>query len=351
MTAHVVHGGVTPAELAEAAAHGLSLCDLSASLNPYGPHPRVAAAASNAAIWRYPEAAAESVRAAYASSRGLDVSQVLAGNGSSELIYLVAAAFARGETCIVVSPTFGEYAAATRAAGSAVDEFHWFDPGTAIPGVDALVERIHRLRPTLTFLCNPNNPTGHLVSAAEIERLTQAAAGNGGRLVVDEAYMDFAWPEDASVGPASARLVVGSLTKLHAIPGLRAGFLLGSPDDIGEVARRQPPWSLSAPASAAVLQALDEPEFARESQRKVAATRAILSEALTAAGFAVSRSHANFLLVEVGAAPAFRSCLLVRGFVVRDCTSFGLPSHIRIAIPHEDHVAGLIAAIKEVRLR
>jgi len=345
MNARVVHGGVTPAELAFARNAGIELVDLSANLNPYGPHPEVVRAAAEAIVSRYPEPDARTVRGAYAARSGLSVDQVLAGNGSSELIYLVARALGRGR-CMVAGPTFGEYAAAARAARLEVHEVRWFEPGRRA-GIRDLERQVREFEPTLVFLCNPNNPTGALVMASEIERLTAAVVRGGGRLVVDEAYMDFAWPENESVPPAPGRLVLKSLTKLHAIPGLRAGFLFGEPEDIEAVAAQQPPWSVSAPASAAVLRALQEHEFEHESRVAIAETRAQLVDALTRAGVDVAPSLANFLLIRVGDAATARTRLLGRGFVVRDCTSFGLPGHIRIAIPHVRHLEPLVVALKE----
>lgn len=247
---------------------------------------------------------------------------------------------------MVVGPTFGEYAAAATAAGMELVEARWFDPGRRATIAD-LDRQVREFEPALTFLCNPNNPTGALVPAADVERLTAAVRRGSGWLVVDEAYMDFAWPEDQSVGPAPGRLVLRSLTKLHAIPGLRAGFLLGERGDVEAVAAQQPPWSLSAPASAAVLRALQEPDFERKSRLAIADTRAQLCDALTEAGFEVAPSLANFVLVRVGDAAATRARMLARGFVLRDCTSFGLPGHVRIAIPHARDLEPLLAAMKE----
>lgn len=344
----VTHGGVSEAERAALAARGITVVDLSASLNPYGPHPAVLAAARCAPADRYPEPGAVTLRAAYAASVGLDTPNVIAGNGSSELLYLAARAFARpGDRCLVFGPTFGEYRAAAIASGLHVHE-HAASLAEQPPFQD-LLTAIDGHRPALVFLCNPNNPTGWLFDRRQIGVLTEAVRGARGLLVVDEAYMDFAWPRDEHVLPATGRLIVRSLTKLHAIPGLRLGFALGQPAEVSALSALQPPWAVSAPAAAAGLQALTEAGFARESRELVAQGRGELAVALRAAGFAVAASHANFLLVEVGFAAPFRARLLDHGFAVRDCTSFGLPGHIRVAIPRRELVAPLAAAMEASR--
>jgi histidinol-phosphate aminotransferase len=346
MSGRVVHGGVTPEELAAAVAGGRRLVDLSASLNPYGPHPSVVAAARAAAFERYPEPDAGRLRRAWAAKFGVASAQVLAGNGTSELIYLLCRAFGQGGRCLVFGPTFGEYAAAANAAGMRVFEapHPGGRAGAAEPG-----RVVGEVGPRLVFLCNPNNPTGQLCTRVEVEQLRRAAVASGGRLVVDEAYMPFAWPEAEGATPGRGLLVLRSLTKLHAVPGLRLGFLLGEPGDIAAVEEHQAPWSVSAPAAAAGMAALELDDFCGESARRVAATRARLFDALEAAGFDVQPSLANFLLVTVGDARRFRAGMLERGYVVRDCGSFGMPDRVRIAIPHEAEADAVVAAMEEVR--
>jgi L-threonine-O-3-phosphate decarboxylase len=335
--AKVVHGGVTDSEIAAARARGLDPVDLSASLNPYGPHPSVVKAAQEATFARYPEADAHTLRACYAASAGVEPACVLAGNGSTELFYLITrAAAATGSTALILGPTFGEYRAAVEAAGMEHVEWRATPPRFA-PLLDEWSECIARSKPRLVFFCNPNNPTGAILARDQVERLHTQVRDHGGTLVVDEAYMDFAWPEEQGMQqPRPGLAVVRSLTKLHAIPGLRLGFLLAEPDFIAEAERHQPSWSVSAPATAAGMQALRQASFALESRQRVAESRDRLKRTLTAAGLAMGPSMANFLLIEAGNGARARAALLERSWVVRDCASFGLPGHIRVSIPRDD---------------
>lgn len=207
------------------------------------------------------------------------------------------------------SRTTGEgivMAAGAKAAGMSV--FEASHPGGRA-GAAEPARVIEEVGPSLVFLCNPNNPTGQLCTREEVERLGQAVAAGGGRLVEDEAYMPFAWPEEEAATPGGGLMVLRSLTKLHAVPGLRLGFLLGDRADVAAVEAQQPPWSVSAPAAAAGFAALDLDDFCRESVQRVAATRARLLDALEAASFAVKPSLGNFLMVEVGDGGGFvRRC-------------------------------------------
>ena len=158
MTA-IVHGGLRDSERAAMAAAGITPIDLSASLNPYGPHPAVIAAARAAEVDRYPDPRALPLREAYAARLGVPVECVLAGNGSSELIFLAMAVLAAGEDgpgrVLIAGPTFGEYSPAAKAAGARTLEVRAGAPAFAVP-VDEIVARIEAERPRVTVVCNPN---------------------------------------------------------------------------------------------------------------------------------------------------------------------------------------------------
>lgn len=344
----VVHGGLRDHERAAMVAAGITPIDLSASLNPYGPHPAVLAAARAAEVDRYPDPRALPLREAYAGRYALSPAEVLAGNGSSELIFLAMAALAApGAAVLIAGPTFGEYAPAVAAAGATPIEVR-AEPPAFDPPLAELLTAITARRPAATIVCNPNNPTGRAIPREGIDALTLAMAEAGGTLVVDEAYVDFA-ADGTSVPPSPHRLILRTLTKLHAIPGLRVGTALGPADVIAAMEHRQPPWPVSAPAIAASLQALREHAFAAESIAAIRAARTTLAAGLCALEVPVPVSDANFVLAPVGNGAAFRARLLGSGFVVRDCASFGLPGCVRVAIPRAEQVAPLLAAIERAR--
>jgi threonine-phosphate decarboxylase len=346
----VIHGGATPAEREGVRRRGLDLVDLSASLNPYGPHPAVVAAARSAAVDRYPEQDAATLIAAYASEIGVPPKCVLAGNGSSELIYLAVRAFGRpGCPAVILGPTFGEYARAASAATVVPHTIRAIEPAFD-PPVDALLAVIAAAASPVVFICNPNNPTGRLLAPGIIETIASATGRAGGFLVLDEAYLPFTGTSSVRTHLFHSSLfTLHSSTKLHAIAGLRLGFAVGDPAHIARVRALQPPWAVSAPAIAAGLAALAERDWARSCVERMAATRGALAERLACIGLPALPSSANFLLVDVEDAAAFRRQLLERGFAVRDCSSFGLPRFVRIAVPHEEHLSRLCEAVERCR--
>jgi histidinol-phosphate/aromatic aminotransferase/cobyric acid decarboxylase-like protein len=338
----VFHGGVQPEELRALGLDPSGVVDLSANLHPAGPDAAVLAAARTAAIDRYPPADAGPLREAIARSSGLDPACVLVTPGATAAIHLLARAFLHeGDRCAILGPTFGEYAAAARAVGASPIEVHAMPPAFDPPAEDKRIEGA-----ALTVLCNPNNPTGRYLGRNEVERL----AARSRLLVLDVAYADFVrdvWDADALVHEHSVA-VVHSMTKLHAIPGLRLGYIVATPEVITRIGALQPSWSVDAASHAAGLVAVEQREARRAALATLPGTRDRIRAACEQVGWGVVPGQANFLLVRPGHGAATRLALLRLGFAVRDCASFGLPEWMRIAVPAEAHADALIDAIARV---
>lgn len=337
----VVHGGADDAELA---AHGLQaedVLDLSANLHPDGPHPMVIEAARTARLDRYPHAEAQPLREAIAAAYHLDPATVLAVPGGTAAIHLVARALLQpDERALVIAPAFGEYAAAVRSAGASVVEVRTSPPDFSL-SIEALPEA------AVTFLCVPDNPTGRDVTRAEVERVV---AATGGTVVLDAAYEPFveraAFASDLARGNANV-VAVHSMTKLHAIPGLRLGFIVASPPLIARASALQHSWALDAPSIAAGSVAARQHEERRAALGVMRETREWLRARWAGEGLAVAPGATNFLLVQVGDAARVRAALFALRIVVRDASSFGLPEWVRVAVPpteRREEVANAVIA-------
>lgn len=349
----VVHGGMREEELRALGLDPAAVVDLSANLHPAGPDRAVVAAARSARLDRYPPPDAGPLRGAIAAASHLDPSMVLVTPGATAAIHLIARAVLRpGDAAAILGPTFGEYAAAVAAAGGHGVELQAAPPDFVPPIEDAAIHDA-----TLTFLCQPNNPTGVYLDRSEVGRLILRAGEGDGRerlLVVDAAYNDFveeAWDPDDLVREGRPVLVVHSMTKLHAIPGLRLGYVVGAPALIARLAALQPSWSVDAASLAAGLVAVGQREARIAALAETWKIRERLREVCESLGFDVARGRANFLLIRTDDAAVTRRALLDHGFLVRDCASFGLPEWIRIAVPSPDHAAALEAALRALASR
>jgi histidinol-phosphate aminotransferase len=337
--APTIHGGAPSAAGA--------LLDFSVSTNPLGPSPRARAAAARAAIGRYPERDSATLRRALGATLGLAPEQIVIGNGSVELMWLLALCYLRSsDRALVAGPTFAEYARAAHLLGARVTEIAASAEDHFRPSVDQLCRAAQDERPRLVFLCNPNNPTGVYLDRVSLERLLAATPG---LLVLDEAYVGFvADPWDVRPLLAHPRLVVvRSMTKDHGLPGLRLGYALAAPQVASTLRSAQPPWSVNAVAQAAGLAALEEPDHAARGRALAREATALLATGLSGLGFDPLPTAANFLLVEVGDAASVCAELVARGIYVRDCTSFGLPRHIRISARPLDECTALLDAARD----
>ena len=327
----VAHGSVSAAELREFGLRPDQVLDFSVNTNPLGPAPVVLEAIRQADWTRYPGDDEAPLRLGLARQARVDPSQVALGNGSAELMWLVCLAVLRPGDCVsLLGPTFGEYARVARAVGAELVETSELQPAR------------------LGFVCNPNNPTGTYLDRAEVEAML---ADDPRRvLVLDEAYVGFledAWRSEPLLGAYPNLVLLRSLTKDHAVPGLRLGYLLAAADLVRAIEAVRPPWSVNAGALRAGLAALSPEAAAHLSRARalVATARRLLSDGFAERGYPVTPSRANFVLVDVGDARAFRRSLLPRGLVVRDCTSFGLPEHVRIACRLPDECQRLLDAL------
>ena len=349
--ARPVHGGLNGTELHALGLRAAEVLDFSASINPLGVSPAVTEALRHLDLAAYPDPECGELRDVLADHVALEPERILVGNGATELIHLLARALLRtGESAAVFSPTFGEFEAACRLQGVAPVHLAPAEQRTFRWDLPAAVRRIAALRPALLFLCNPNNPTGTYLGADDLEAIA-AALGDAGLLVLDEAYAPFVerrWDTTRLLRLGNV-VLLRSMTKDHALTGLRLGYLLGPRAVVRQVRRWQPSWSVNAAAQAAGIAALSDHGHVARGRREVRSGRRYLTQELASLGLSGTEAAANFLLVRVGAAAALRLRLLrEHRLCVRDCASFGLPRHVRIGVRRMADCRRLVGALRQV---
>ena len=345
-----VHGGLDPAELRSLGLQPNQVLDFSANISPLGPSRRVMRAAAEADLSAYPDRNSLGLREALAARLNVAIDKLMIGNGSTELIHLVARACLRpGQKCLIFTPTFGEYEAAAALAGADVHTVRAReDRGFRWP-VDAAVRIIREMRPGVVFLCNPNNPTGAYLER-DVVRQLNSAVGESGLLVLDNAYAELAdcrWDPLPLLGSGNL-VTLNSMTKDHALAGVRLGYMVAEPSVVAAVRLLQPAWSVNAVAQAVGIAALEDEAHVTRARGVILEAKAYLYRELERLSVPVTHSATNFILARVGDAAKVRSALLRRRMAVRDCTSFGLPEHIRIAVRRPRECARLIEALRDV---
>lgn len=309
--------------------------DFSASINPLGPPAGVLRALRRAlaSVAHYPDPGCTELRARLAALHGVNPGQVVVGNGSSELIHALPRAL-RARRAAIAEPTYTEYLRASLAAGSDVE--HWLAEGD-----DFAVGPFDPRGADLVWLCNPNNPTGHLWPRPTI--LSWVEAFPPTVFAVDEAFLPFRGDEAAvSVVSAVERLpnlvALRSLTKLYALPGLRLGYAVASPELAGRLRDQLAPWSVNALAQAAGVAALDDADFLRRTRAWAETEGDFLNRRLAdlTENLRAVPSRAVFVLLRLHGISAARltAALRERGILVRDASNFvGLDGrYVRVAL-------------------
>ncbi|PDW03834.1 pyridoxal phosphate-dependent aminotransferase [Candidatus Viridilinea mediisalina] len=351
MTPRVTHGALDYVELSELGIHPEELLDFSSNLNPFGPPPGVRAALAALDPAPYPDRSCLQLRLALAKQHACGIEALLPGNGANELIHLVARALlASHSVALVVEPTYGEYGAASQLAGATV--VPWRTSAAAQRQLEGLDATLERLRPQLTWLCVPNNPTGDDLDATLLVALAQRCAAYGGYVLLDRSYAALrrGGLQEHPLPPLPPNVLqLYSLTKSYALAGLRLGYLLGAGELLERIASYQPTWSVNSAAQAAGLVALGDATFLSDSVPRLWAASDALLAGFRALGLHVRRAALPFMLVESGSGAATRAALLRQGLLVRDCSSFGLPTWVRIAPRQPTANQRLLAAWSKLR--
>jgi threonine-phosphate decarboxylase len=333
---------------------GLELADLldfSANINPLGFPPGIKGAIQQALgeIVHYPDRRCLELRRDLAAYHHLSPEQILLGNGSTELIYLVARAL-RPKQALIVAPAFSEYQHALDAAQVPVA----FQVTTEAQNF-TLDQPLDPKGADLVFLANPASPSGVLLAPELLLEVAAALDAAGVYLLLDEAFIDFV--EGASLKTHLGRfprlMILRSFTKFFGIPGMRLGCLLAAPDLINRLAAIQEPWSVSTLAQAMGRACLRDLDYMARSRALVIQERDYLLSGLKSLpGLQPFSSAANYLLVKITrpdwTAASLQKAMLARKVVIRDASNFrGLDERFfRLAVRRREENQQLLEALR-----
>lgn len=340
------------------ALHGDALAELGSNENPYGPSPLAHAAmqAELAFAHRYPDPRGAVLKQALARLHGIDEASILLGNGSHELLMLLAQVFA-GEGAAVAYPHhgFAVFALAAQAAGARAQVAPALPPDADMPhGHDlAALNAVIDADTRLVYLANPNNPTGTWVPGDALDAFLDALPREV-IVVVDEAYAELAdAPDFRSMLPRVAHrpnvVVTRTFSKAYGLAGLRCGYAVAAPGLVAVMERVRESFNVNALALAACTAALGDTAHLQRVRESNARERAALADALGMRRFRVNPSQTNFLLVEFGDDTVrIERELLARGVILRPMAGYGLPMHSRITVGTPVENARLLHALDEV---
>jgi histidinol-phosphate aminotransferase len=339
--------------------HGSSLVELGSNENPYGPSPRVVQALRTLAaeeVYRYPDPQGLGLRRALAAQLGIDPGEICLGNGSHELLMLLAQCYAApGDEVVYSEFGFAVFAIATAAVGATPRRVPALAAGHAQPrGHDlAAIAAAVGARTRLVYLANPNNPTGTWFDQVELEACLRAIPAHV-PVVVDEAYHEYVTvPAVGSALALRARhpnlVVTRTFSKGYGLAGLRVGYAVADAGVIAVLNRLRESFNVGGPSLLAATVALADPGHVAMTRDGTQAMRDRLARELESLPVRVTPSQTNFLLLDFGrdATPVERG-LYDRGVVVRPMGGYGLPQCLRVNLGRDDENARFLAALREV---
>ena len=321
---------------------GHTAVKLASNENPLGPSPRALEALRNSLDRAnfYPDGGGYYLRQKLAELQQLDMSQIILGSGSTDLIDLVAKTFLpAGDQGITSQSAFYIYRLASEEMGAELSQTPLRENAFDLAAIAHAVTQ----RTKVIYIANPNNPTGRMVTADDMDRFLSALPPRV-LVVLDEAYYEYVRDPDYSHSLDYVRngrnvLVLRTFSKVYGLAGLRLGYGMGNPELIQALNRVRSPFNANSLAQAAGLAALDDQEHVAHSVEANAHEMKFVTEELALAGVRYTPSVGNFLLVDTG-----RDCeedfirLMHEGVIVRPMKLYGFPTSLRVTIGrHEDN--------------
>jgi histidinol-phosphate aminotransferase len=319
-----------------------NIIKLASNENPFGPSPHALAAmhATLADAWLYPDGSGHQLKRKLAAKLGVNPEQITLGNGSNDVLVLIAEAFLEpGLEAVYSQYAFAVYPIAVQAAGATGIVAPAQPESSAMPlGHDlAAMSAAITARTRLVFVANPNNPTGTWVPSAELRRFVKSVPAHA-LVVIDEAYFEYAGGVDIQNGISwldefPNLIVVRTFSKAYGLAGLRVGYAVSHPSVAGMLNRVRQAFNVSSVALAGATAALDDEAHVSNAVAVAIAERERVAAALAQLGTRTVPTAGNFLLLHAGPrARALFESLLRAGIIVRPVANYQLPEYLRVTL-------------------
>ena len=346
------HGGNLRQLALSAGLSSEDILDFSANINPLGPPEWLRSLVSRniGSLTHYPDPDYVNLQRAISARYGVTEEETIAGNGSTEILYLISRALP-ARRAVVPVPAYSDYALASELSGLSVEKVFLKEEDGFKPDMEAIESRL--MEHDLVFIGQPNNPTGLLYDADALRNM--ALRNKSATFIIDEAFADFVEGMDSLTRRRPPNvLVLLSLTKFFAIPGLRLGCAVADPDVISRIRKMMPPWSVNTFAQSMGEAALADVDYTKKTREYVRAERVRLTgELCSISGLYVYPGEANFLMVRIDRkeidAPGLAQKLLRAGIAIRVCENFdGLNTRFfRVAVRTAEENERLCHALRE----
>ncbi|MFC0214843.1 histidinol-phosphate transaminase [Paenibacillus chartarius] len=325
---------------------------LASNENPFGSSPKVKEAieAELANISLYPDGGSVALSEVLAEFLGVDTNQLIYGAGSDEIILMIARAYlVQGDETVMATHTFPQYKHNCEIEGAVCIEVPLKDGTHDLPAMLAKVNE----KTKVLWLCNPNNPTGTMVSHDEVESFLKAIPPHV-LVVLDEAYYEYnmtgEYPRSLELLKQFPNVVIlRTFSKIYGLASLRIGYGIGHPDVIRSINQVREPFNTSRFGQAAAIAAIKDQEFIESCRKANAEGIAYINGELQRLGLSAFPAHGNFIMIDVKRpAKLVFEALLRKGIIVRGGHALDFPTSIRVTVGSREQNEKFVAALEQV---
>lgn len=325
---------------------------LASNENPLGTSPKAIEALKEAAnkVHIYPDGGSTEIKEALADLYEINTNQIVLGNGSDELLVLIAMAFLnKGDEVLISKQTFSEYAFASKCMGAKIS---YIEQQNFTYDLKAFKEKISD-KTKVIFFCNPNNPTGTIFTKEEFDSFMKEVPENV-LVVVDEAYYEYvenkAYPQTLKMQKEYPNIIIlRTFSKIYGLAGLRIGYGISSPYIIECINKVREPFNVNLMAQKAAIAAIKDQEYLNTVRSTNTEVKKYLYNQFDSLNIKYIKSESNFVIFETdNDSKIIFEKLLKKGIIVRSMTGFGLPNHIRVTAGTLDETKTFIKCLKEI---
>ena len=296
------------------------------------------------------------LRKKIAEFNSLDLSNIIVGNGATEILFLYLKAL-KPKKVLILAPCFAEYERALKSASAEINYFELKESDNFYPNIENLKKEIEANNYDLLLFCNPNNPTGQFIKLEDIKEVVEACENKNTKIFVDEAFIEFIenWYEKTvSLFRNKSIFIMRAFTKFFAIPGLRLGYGIGFDEEIlNKMWDEKEPWTVNTFANLAGLVMLDDKEYIEKSEKWILEEKEFMYKELSEFQYLKAyKTECNFILLKIQniSSASLRDKMIEKNILIRDASNFKFLDYhfIRLAIKDRESNIKVLEALADI---
>ena len=334
------------------------ILDYSSNINPLGVPQKFIDIAKESfdKLVNYPDPYYIDLRKKIAEFNSLDLSNIIVGNGATEILFLYLKAL-KPKKVLILAPCFAEYERALKSVSAEINYFELKESDNFYPNIENLKKEIETNSYDLLLFCNPNNPTGQFIKLEDIKEIVVACENKNTKIFVDEAFIEFIenWQEKTvSLFKNKNSCIMRAFTKFCDIPGLRLGYGIGFDDEIlNKMWEEKEPWTVNTFANLAGLVMLDDKEYIEKSEKWILEEKKFMYKELNEFQYLKAyRTECNFILLKIQniSSASLRDKMIEKNILIRDASNFKFLDYhfVRLAIKDRESNIKVLEALADI---